>query len=395
MTLFRFNLPKLLMTLLIALFISGCRDVVEVTKQAIVMALGIDQEDNSDKVLVTVQIVRPGEVRGGGGGTGGGSATGGGKSKPPAVWVVQNSGPDLSQAINNINALIDRRLFLQHNQIIVLGRTAAEKGVRQFLEYFAREVETREIPWILVTDRKASDILELKFGLESIPGVGINNLVENSKFVSIAGKINQQNFTNRLLSKTMAPYASLIRVSGEPPDQKVRLDGTAVFKRDKLAGILGSQETRGFLWVLGKPELGIFTSRFQNGYVDFQIVRSRSKITPSLEGNQVRIKIEVNVQSNLNDLSIPYDISKAENVKILERVENMTIRKDIQATIQKSQSLGTDIFGFGEAIHRKFPKEWQQMEPEWDKYFNKIEFQYQINAKVRTFGLISKPLQPK
>lgn len=67
------QLLQIILVFLILSLLSGCWDARELGSLAIVAAVGIDLADKSGKLLITIQIIKPGEVKsGGGGGEGGG-----------------------------------------------------------------------------------------------------------------------------------------------------------------------------------------------------------------------------------------------------------------------------------------------------------------------------------
>jgi len=62
------------------------------------------------------------------------------------------------------------------------------------------------------------------------------------------------------------------------------------------------------------------------------------------------------------------------------------IKNEAQNTVAKAQAIGSDIFGFGAAIHRKYPKEWAAISDRWDQMFPAIDVEIQVNAQVRHSG---------
>ncbi|MGR6018729.1 Ger(x)C family spore germination C-terminal domain-containing protein [Bacillus paranthracis] len=70
---------------------------------------------------------------------------------------------------------------------------------------------------------------------------------------------------------------------------------------------------------------------------------------------------EGTIQENNTNL----DLSQPKNITLLEHVLEKQSEKQALQTIKKVQKqYGTDIFGFGEAIHRKYPSEWKGLKKE-------------------------------
>ena len=57
--------------------------------------------------------------------------------------------------------------------------------------------------------------------------------------------------------------------------------------------------------------------------------------------------------------------------------------------------MDADIFGFGESIQKKYPKEWANMENNWDEIFPQTEIEIHVDAKLRLMGRVAVPAVPK
>ena len=295
----------LIMLIICLLAVNGCWDAEELGNLAIVAAVGIDQDDKTGMILITAQIIKPGEVKSassGGEGGGGEQPRKGGSQQ--AFLIVQSTGKTVSEAFRNFAFQLNRELYLSDNQIIVLGSAVAKKGVRPLLDYFIREREPREITWILVAKGKASEVLEAQMGLEKIPAIEITRLIENRNTTSQVSGITLAEFANRLMSKTTAAYATSIKLMGEP--KKAQLIGTAIFKDDRYVGQLDKTETRGFLWVIGKVVRGIITVNSpKGGQFNFGILKAKSEISPELDFGKLNIRVEVTAQCSLSNETMP------------------------------------------------------------------------------------------
>ncbi len=380
------------------IFFSGCWDAKELANLALVSAIGIDLDEKHPRhVLVTIQIIKPGEIKSA---SAGGDSSGGAEGKPSTskkqpYLMVSSSGETVSEVFRNFVYQVNRELYFADNQIIVFGKEAARKGVLPYLDYFMRTREPRENVWILVAEGKAKEILETNFGLEKIPANEINQLIINRGMASQAGAATQEEFLSRLMSKASANYTSFIQVIGTTEKKKISLVGTAVFKGDKLVGEFDKKETRGLLWVINKVKRGNITVKSAGGIFNLDILRAGSKMVPEIQSEEVRIKITVNVEYGLTGETKSEDLTNLHFIETIEVLAGRTIRGEIKAALRKAFLFNTDVFGFGEAIHRKFPKEWKIMKPVWDQQFLATNVSIKINSRLRSIGFSVKPLIPK
>lgn len=381
--------------LLPLIFICGCWDAKDLQNLAIVSAVGIDVDEKlPGKVVVTVQIIKPGEVRSASGGGGGGeSSEGSSASQKPAYVMVSSSGNTISEVFQNFVHQVDRELYLSQNQIIVFGKEAARRGVYPYVDYFIRIRESRETTWILVAEGKASEILETNLGLEKIPAIAINRLVVNRELASQASGTTLHDFVSSMLSETSAAYTSLIQVTGTE-DKKIRLAGTAVFKEDKFIGAFDKTETRGFLWVINKVKSGVITVKSARGEFNLDVLQANTKMVPEIRQGKVKIKLVINVQYGVRGTEKSEDFTKPDLTESLQILVGQAVRREVMAAVGKAFQFDADVFGFGEAVHRKFPKEWEKMKPEWEQQFLMTDVRVKTNNRQRTIGLNVKALLP-
>ena len=69
------------------------------------------------------------------------------------------------------------------------------------------------------------------------------------------------------------------------------------------------------------------------------------------------------------------------------------IKSLCEKALNKAQKeLKTDIFGFGETIHRKYPKMWKKMKDNWDDIFPNLPVNITVEVDTKQLGGIGKPL---
>ncbi|MFZ5753253.1 MAG: Ger(x)C family spore germination protein [Bacillota bacterium] len=386
-------LSKILVLLLIILIIGGCWNRRELNTLAIVSGLALDKAEEPGKIRITAQIIKPGEMKVPQ--AGGGSGGGGDGQKP--YWNVSATGDTIFDTIRAITHQSSRKLFFPHNEIVIFSQDVAKEGVQEYLDFLDRDPEPRRLIWILVTKGTASEILETKAELEKVPAISISHLIEARAATSEASAVKMHEFLTRLMSKTTAPVASLIEVSGQGKEKTAILTGTAVFKRDKLVGYLDKTETRGLLWVINEIKSGIIVVECPGGKgkASLEIIRARSKIIPEIKDNKIHITVKVDEEGNLGSQMCSEDLTSLSAWMNLERKQAAAIRSEVKAALKKAQELNTDIFGFGEAVHRKYPKLWKDIEDHWDDFFPDIEVTVIVNAKLRKSGITTKPAKPE
>ena len=86
------------------------------------------------------------------------------------------------------------------------------------------------------------------------------------------------------------------------------------------------------------------------------------------------------------------ELTNTEMLKMLEQRNTAVIKNEIESVLKKAQrEWGVDIFGFGEAVHRKYPREWKELKDQWRDVFPNIKVQVKVDSKLRTAGLSAAP----
>ena len=380
----------LLLFVVLLLLLPGCWDSHELNKFAIVAALGFDIDPRTGENTITTQSIVPSQIKNAAGGSGGGEQKGVGV--PSAIQLDHSTGLTPYDCLSRYMQHASRIPFYPHTQIYVFGKESAMQGIYPVIDSIARNVQSRPNVLVAIADKKASDVLGVQDGMENIQASGVANSIKLSAEFSKYPAVTFLEFCNRLMSKVTAPIAPVLSVYEETGQdgkkmKKSRIIGIAVFKGDRMIGELNEKESRGLLWVIGKVK---------HGYVmlpdaSIEIAEAKAKIIPKLEEGKIQIRIEIEEKSNLAQYKGQQDLTPS-ILKELEMRQSEEIKKDIMAAVDKSFSLRADVFGFGEAVHRSYKKEWKALEPDWNDLYPNIEVVVKVKTHLNEVGDINKAL---
>jgi len=378
---------KIVMCFFIILNLTGCWDNVELNKIAIIMGVAIDKSPEIGGIDMTVQVANTAGIKSS-------STDIIGSKNTNAYFNLESEGDTIYDIIKNFSKKSSRKLFFAQNQVIILGRGVAEEGLGKYIDFFFRNRETRRLVWILVSDKTASEILNVKSDFENIPALSINELIKQQQFNSEAPMIDLHEFSSRLMSTTTSPIAPIIKVTIEGNKKIAYVSGTAVFKKDKMVGELNKSETRGMLWTLGEVKKGIIVTNAPGTYnkISLETTNSSSKLIPEIKNGKITMKIMIKEDGNLGDQSDSSDLTNLKTLEALEKEKASVIKNEVMLALKKAQNLDADIFGFGEAIYQKYPERWRYMEKNWNETFKDINVDIQVETRLRRPGKITKPI---
>lgn len=369
--------------------LSGCYSRHEINSLAIVMGIGIDEGSAPEIYLVTAQVAKAAALKAA-------SAESDGSGSGGDAYINgQYEAGSISAAMRGITYVASRDLYFSHNQIIVVGRTVAEQNIVPVLDLFVRDFEGRLTTKLLVADGKAADLLGEETELEKLPAVHLHDMLEAQRITSTSVDMSLHEFLIATLSKTTAPVAPIVEMfTDESGKKKARMGDTAVFKGGKLVGALDKTQTRGMLWVMGEVEDGSLDAQALGGRIDFELVDSSSKIEPIYKDGRFSVRVEITQECMISEAAATENIMKPESAEKLNSAAQEAILEDVRSALDQARSLNADIFGFGEAIRRKYPAESKQLLENWDSAFAQLEVELSVTAVVRSTGGVTIPITP-
>ncbi len=398
-----FNRIKKLMIILTFCLImattSGCWNNRDITEMSFAVAVGLDKISDGG-IELTVQLVKPSVLRGGQRG-GGGS----GMEQESAVWVFSTQGETPFDAIRNALTTVNRKIFLAHIQLIVIGEDLAREGIMDSLDFFERDPEANKDQNILIAyNTTAKEILNAESKLENIPAIHIISILRNQPTIAKIKKITLIDVIKEITSPGKEPVIGIIKVVKKEKQilqiEDMKIEGAAVFKKDKLVGLLDPLETRGLLFAENQVKSGIINipnPLVKNKKISIEILRSMGKVDVTIKEGTPSFIIEIEEEGNIGAQQGTGNLTTAALINKLEEETANAIEKEIRSAVQIAQNkYKCDIFGFGDVMHRKYLDYWEsQYKDNWDEHFSNIPVEIKVESRIRRSGLIRKKATPQ
>lgn len=371
----------IVLIILFTLSSTGCsRTKQEINNLSIILAIGFDLTPEN-KYIFEAQILN----------------TQSPKKSLSNIVVFTSTGDTPYDAINRMSTSLGKNLFFGHSAYIIIGNSLAQNGVSLLLDAILRNPDSRPDRPLLVTKGNALDIIKTITIDEKIPANAIDNILKfqvGKGFVPLTTRLD---FANALESKTAAPIAGMINLEKNiQANNRFNVAGTAVFKKDKLAGYLDKKETRGMQWVNGKITTGNLVVETKNmGIITFDVLNTNSKIKPIIKNDSITMQINIKVKSNIIEMTENLDLMKNPNkLEDLNKLQNKAIESEIKLTLEKAQKIfKADVFDFGSIIHRSNPKFWNSIKNDWQNIYPNIKVEITVNSSIKRTGSISKPIK--
>lgn len=374
------------------LCITGCWNRREMNELAITVGMGIDKADHGYRV--SVQVVDPGEVA---------SKKGGGKRA--TVTIFQATGNSVFEALRKITEESPRNLYNAHLRILVLGEALAKSGFAEALDFISRDHQLRTDFFIVVAKgSEAQDVLKVLTPLTDVPADKMYSSLETSQKVWAPAKtVTLDDLITDLVSEGKEPALTSIKVAGNKiegatqenittlnPPARLFYSGLAIFRKDKLIGWFNETESKAYNYIVDKVERTVGRIPCPDGgYLTVEVIRSKTDVKGKMIDGKPAVEIIIRNEDNIGEVHCHIDLNKTKNITELEKEGEKQLNAMIEQTIRHvKQKYKTDVFGFGEVIHRSFPKEWQHLKKNWNEHFVDIQVVVKSDVKIRRLGTI-------
>lgn len=395
---------KLALSLMIScltILLSGCWSEHELSDLAFVLALGIDKTKDG-KYEVSLQIVNPGNV------AGATQQVGGGGQGLPIV-VYHEKGDNIVEAVRKNTELVSRRLYFSHTNMLILGEKIAKKDMYEILDALERDQEFRVTTNVVIArGTKAQNILETLTPVDKIPADQMRKTLSTShEKWSQTFPLKVSELIEQLISPGKQPVVPGIKIDHgnekggtqenlqkTHPYSNIVVNGLALMKDGKLKKWVYGETARGVSWALGKVQSTDVTINWKGKReaISYEVLREKSKLNAKVKNGKPVGSVLVKVEGNIGEVMVPIDITNLRMVEKLEKRLSEEIRKEVERAIQIAQQNHTDVFGFGEAVHRSDPKFWKKEHMKWnDHYFPNMEITVKAKAHIRRSELRTKP----
>jgi spore germination protein KC len=394
---------SLLLLLLLVVNLTACAGKREMDELGIVGLTAVDWDPKRQKYEIMIQVIVP--SRGGGGMGGSGNIQ---------IWNATATGNTLMRASKNLRSRVSKKLVWFHSRLIIIGKQAATKGLKDIIDFFARNKEIRYNSWILISEYPVKETLESNPRFEGSLPAEIEGLIENNQtdwaesyainlkdmlirladddFDEVTGKLT--NHRPQLVPE--GTYQQLDLVKNVPIDLRdvVALSGMAVLKDGKFKGWLDRVESKGYLFIVDEIEGGAI-AEYVKGKEKFsaEVLSNKSKLKPEFKNGKLSFKLEVKTDVTITEAITELDLTKSEDIKLLQKDLAKQIKKNMEITLKTAQhKYNADIFGYGNAIYRSYPEKWKEIKDDWDKIFPTVVTDIKVEVTIKRLGMISQSI---
>lgn len=370
--------------------LTGCWDRIEINDIAFVAGAAFDKE--KDQYRVTIQFPLVSQLGGNGGGGGG---TGGDKS-----WFLDSStGTTIREADERQQRSVSRQLYFAHRQVMLVGEEMAKSGIAPIMDIVARMPQNRLTAYVIITKGAARDILNAEATVERIPAEMVRELtisfMKNPRMI--------KNVIDYMRSEGIdlaIPAMELVKTEPGPEGEAkttIKASSLAVFRKNKLAGFLTEEETKGVLWAMGKatlPTIDVPAPQGKGGKIAVQFQERNVSIKPIITGEDITMNIHIEAKGSVIENESTFVLSNPHNLILLEQAVTKELTFLVEESITALQEkYHSDAIGFGDVIYRHHPKTWHKIRDKWGEKYPKVKVEVMPILHIEHTGSMIQPME--
>lgn len=389
--------------LVLVLSLSGCGSRTELNELGIIVATGVD--GHKGEWTVTYQVIIPSAMSSGLGGS-----VGGGSSQA-AVHTFSSQGKTIREAIDISNLENSRKLYFAHNNVVIIGKQAAEEGIEEVIDTYFRNSDARETVKVLVADRKAREILRQLIPPEKLPGQALSKILQkDDQTGSFFPSISIYELALKISSDSGAagvPEVSMIGSEGNSLESanifkqtsskvNLRLSGLSIFKGAKKVGTFNQKESLGLSWLTNQVKRNTLTFEDENSesagkaLSAFQIITAKVKVTPVKGALHLSLNVKAKVTGELVVSNSEEDTTKTKDINKMQQQVEKIIEMQIMEGWKSVQKLQIDLIGIANKVHRKYPGYWKEIKGSWPEEMARMDINIDVQASIKRPGLFQK-----
>lgn len=359
--------------------LSGCVPHTELNEKAIVLAIGIDCED--ELYSVTFQYYSP---------TGLGGRTLVDNSQPN-VLTASGKGENVYGALEDASFRCGRELMLGVTQIIIIGEEAAKKSVEKVVNFTKSFFQSHPDMMITVAEGKAVDMMQVKFSEGIVSTEKLKFMLSNAEKSGIADLPSALSLFIALQTKQQSACLPRLRLiddgkSDASKDGKtLEIAGGALIKGGKMVEETDIETMSGLQLLCCKAQTATVTVDFNGEKISVGLVDVKTKIKPSEEDG--RLILNVDIASEGRYLIDPHDSYADSDNKDVESLCAQQIIGRIKSALDNTvYKYGADPFLIERTVRHYNYGLWKSIEDNFEDYLMNAEFR--INVKIDIDKLI-------
>lgn len=366
---------KIFSLILALVLFGGCVPHTELNEKAIVMAVGIDYED--ELYSVTFQYYSP---------TGLGGRTLVDNSQPN-VLTASGKGENVYGALEDASFRCGRELMLGVTQIIIIGEDAAKDSVDRVVNFTKSFFQSHPDMMITVAEGKAADMMQVKFNEGIVSTEKLKFMLSNAEKSGIAELPSALSLFIALQTKQQSACLPRLRLiddgkSDASQDGKtLEIAGGALIKGGKMVEETDIETMSGLQLLCCKAQTATVTVDYNDEKISVGLVDVKTKVKPSQENGKLILKVSVTSEGRY--LIDPHNSYVDNDNKEIEELCGQQLIGRMEAALNNTvYKHGADPFLIERTVRHYDYGLWKSIEEDFEEYLRNAEFKIDVKINI-------------
>lgn len=371
---------KLISAVLAAAMLGGCIPHTELDEKAIILAIGIDYEE--EEYSVTFQHYSP---------TGLGGQTLVDNSQPN-VLTASGKGRDVFEALEDASIKCGCELMLGVTQIIIIGEDAAKNSVADVIDFSKSFFQCHPDMLVAVAEGKAEDYMQVKFSEGIVSTQKLKYLLSNAQRM---GRIKLPAALDLFIAlqteqqSTCLPRLKLIedgKSDASEDGKSIEISGGVLIKNGKSRDDTDMDTMKGLQLIEGCGSDTTVTFDHEGEMTSVGLIGIKRKTVPVYE--EGKLIFQVTLTCGGKYFTTPRDGFNEENNLITERECAAKLTELMQSAVENTvQKHGADPINLERTVRHCDYRLWQQLKDNWEETLKDCEFRFDVKVNIDRLAL--------
>ncbi|WP_371376591.1 Ger(x)C family spore germination protein [Sporomusa aerivorans] len=384
-----------LLVVLLCLVTAGCWDRRELQERGFVMAVAIDlaedgqaggsalesytRREGSKPLRLSVQVLKL-------------TPSGGGSDQPKGegkTYVLSNTGVAFHEMVRDMLGQTSKGLYFEHIQAILISEAVLrEYSLKQMIDFWRRDAEMRWRTRIFVIPGEAREVLSFQPPTGEAGGI----------FLAGVARLYTRNMNIASAQTDLGAISQVLDAGGdailprlEYKDNKVKVNGLAVFKKDRFITYWDEYTIKGIRMIRGNLKSAVITLNcpLHPGYgVTFEMFRHNTILEPHVEGDKIYFTLNTAWRGNISEVACQQYHDTLDE-KFQEKAEELLaeeITHNISYSLNIAQQAGVDPMNFARYLKAYEPETWNRIKDNWEDIYPTIPLYVKARVSIQNVG---------
>lgn len=370
---------KLMGAMLAAVMLSGCIPHTELNERAIILAIGIDYEE--EKYSVTFQYYNPT-------GLGGPAPV---DNSQPNVLTASGKGMDVYEALEDASFKCGRELLLGVAQIILIGEDAANNSVSDVMDFSKSCFQSHPYMLVAITEGKAEDYMQVKFSEGIASTDKLKYLLQNADRYGMAALPTALDLFIALDTEQQSaclPRLKLIKdgKSDASEDGKsIEISGGVLIKGGKAQDTADMETMKGLQLLGGRINETTITFEQGEDVVSVGLIGMQREVIPFFEEGKLIFQVKLICGGRY--FTAPSGVGLTEDKQTKQECAEQLERIMQTAAENTVIKYGADPINLERTVRHCDYKLWKQAKENWDELLKSCEFRFDVDVDIDRLSL--------